>query len=58
MTTEVIVTGTGVPHLVLTHLGPAARHAGRRRALRSRCARAGGYEGRVTVAEDLATFTL
>jgi ribonuclease Z len=47
---------TGVPHVVLTHLIPPpdspadAEHF-------ARDLRDGGYEGRVTVAEDLATFT-
>ncbi len=46
-----------VPHLVLTHLIPAPRDADEAVAFEDDV-RAGGYTGRVTVGEDLASFTI
>ncbi len=47
---------SGVPHLVLTHLIPAPADAHGSSAFEADV-RAGGYTGRVTVGEDLASFT-
>jgi ribonuclease Z len=46
----------GVPHLVLTHLIPAPRDPSEAAGFEEDV-RAGGYTGRVTVGEDLASFT-
>lgn len=47
----------GVKHLVLTHLIPSPRNAADMAKFESDV-RAGGYEGRVTVGNDLDTFTI
>ena len=47
----------GVPHVVLTHLIPPPDQPGDREAF-AQDLRDGGYEGRITVGEDLTTVVL